>query len=339
MDPMTVRQKRFTWATFLICTAALVVVLIPQRWPLQLEYWRWRAARECRSEGEFPPPHLVRLLGAGEEAFPYLLRLLKDPDEGVSWRFRVGMDSMGMNRSEIEVKFLAYLRRTDRMAALSYIFPPRNGAAWAAGLFNSGPDWYAYWSGENGIPLEPFTEGVDFLESIIFGLRVFENAHSLNARAYAVDALAAMLRPGEVRAPQSPVAARVVELLARAAREGDPEERLHALNRMVIRSEQEEAWKSDPKEIRIVNGNIEYFPLPSFEELKSRGFRSYRKGSLLALCHLDHPEAAPILSRLMMKTNVGALLAKRPRLGPLEMPPWVIVEVDGKLEVRLDPHG
>jgi hypothetical protein len=232
------------------------------------------------------------------------------------------------------------LRQTDRLAALKLLFPIIAKLNWDLNCFD--PDWYCYWSGKSGVPLEPFSEGVDFLES---QLEVLE-------KVQAIDGLAAMLGPGEVRRPGGALAERIVELLARVARSNsDSYVRLHALNRMVIRSEPEEAWKIDSREpILLINQAQEIpeyeFPLPSLEEWKksSRPDAIQRgRGALLALCHLDHLDAIPILTRLLndpaAQTILKALLAERPRLGPLEMPRRVIVEVEGKPEVRLDPRG
>ena len=337
MDAMTVRQKRVVLGMVTTCVTAVAVAAFDGRRQIQLEYWRWQAARECGAESdlpdEMPPPHLRLLQDSGEDGYPYLLKLLKDPDEEVLRRIARVPESY-------QEEFLAYLRRTDRLAALSFLYQ--------LGVRRFDADWYGHWSGQDGVPLDPFPEGIDFLESKLREAWPENYRGTCFRIATSVDALAAMLRPGEVRTPGSPLAARIVELLARVATtESFPGLRLFALNHMVIRSEPATSWKEqiDPARLPIsVDGVMVGYPftLPSLADwhasISPIGAANAR-GAFLALCHLDSELTPPILTRLIndpgLRLMLKAFLAERPRLGPLEMPQWVIAEADGKATVRL----
>ena len=320
---MTFRKKSIVLGVGLAALGILAGAAILNRRAIQLEWWRWQAARDARSAGfspKKPTPAWKKLFDCGEEGIPILASLLKDTS---TWKAACEtIDQAFQNNMEDREGFTRFLRSSDPLAHFLYLFkepgPPESETEWRIDdqdsfnvTFNS---WYRYWSGREAEFLEPNARGIDFLE------RHFA-ACDLRLRYRGINALSAMIRPGTVSKPEGPLAARVLDLLAEIARrDPDPDVRLHAISRMMMRASPTtkrlptlEGWRQDlDRPIGQHHGDAE---------------NPFARESILALAYLDQPEALRFLIKLQKLNNVQAMvteiLASKPTLGPLAMPAWL----------------
>jgi hypothetical protein len=303
---MIFRKKRVVLGVGLAALGLLAVSSILNRRAIQLEWWRYQAAREPQSAA------WESLLEAGEEGFPYLARLLKDDLASEE------AGALFLSRSEDWKPFLEYLRARDPYGQLRFLFLRTfsHEIEWERSVWRDEAvhtDWYEYWSG-NQDHLEPTSQGIDFLEDVL-------RKPSPSSRHRVIDALSAMLRPEEVQKPQGSLAERIVNILARiACQDPGPAIRLQAINRLMMRTAK----------------SIDHLPtLVGWWERLGRplGFNEaaielrFDRDSLRALSYLDHPEALRILFGLQkipgLEPLLNAVLSPRTSFGPIPKPEWL----------------
>jgi hypothetical protein len=300
---MTIRKKRIVLGVGLAALGLLAVSSILNRRAIQLEWWRWQAARDGRSTA------WMKLYESGDEGFPYIARLIKDG----------GAEKLGWFIATQELDWnplLQYLRSRDTHALVRLSFTgsfPRS-PTWNDLAVHE--DWYSDWSGSASDHLEPSSQAIDFLEDFFL-------LPDATAQPRAIDALSAMLRPGEVRGPQGPLAKRIVAVLARIAREDtDPEIRLYAINRMMMRDEEGidhlptlDGWWSILDRPRASNEGNEL---------------DFDPDSIRALAYLDRPAALRIFFNLQKAAGIALklteVLSSKAPLGPIPMPNWLPFE-------------
>ena len=307
-------QRRIVLLAALAAAIVSFLAISIGRRPILLTWWRWQAVRECR-EPDFDPrkppsPGWRAIFEAGESGYPALASLLCDPDpqvEAAAWQI---IDKNYGNQEP----FLEYLRSTSTLATVKYLLPVPEGLTWRArsGEPESSVDWLAYWCGKNRTSLEPSKEAIDLLE---FSLKI----GAQNIRYHALFGLTSMIEPEEVANPKTPLAARIVEILARAVHQGPA---CDAVLAIVLRSMPEDndhprPWVPTSRDwVDMASGVLE---MPAKEKFRARR-------ALLSLCHVDEAVTLTIIARLLrdpaMRPSVEAILAERPRLGPLEMPTW-----------------
>ena len=297
---------------------ALMTVTAALEWrSLRDEWRRWRAARECMKPGfspwKPPPPGWQAIFNAGEAGYPVLAELISDPDPQVGENAVRICDKVYGNQEP----FLEYLRGASPLAAVKYLLPIGEGQlSWrtTSGEEFDDVDWLRYFCGKNRESLAPSGEAIEFLDS---NVRVGDATGTDRA----LFGLASMLKPGEAAHPGGPLAARIVEILARAGQQLCDVEAMRAL---ALRSD---PTGKPPSRCRIPslgdwNTYSRGLPLDRFQ---SDDFRS--QDALTFLCHFNAAETLQIITRLLRRPELRAdlekVLSERPRLGPLEMPKWL----------------
>ncbi len=301
------------------------------RQAIWLEWCRREAARDCLREGfdpEKPTTAFRALLRVGEVSYPQMAKLIRDE------RYEVWMGTSDLLDAFVGSPdpILEYFLREDHMALLRYLFnvDQNERTLWRADTWTpwsavdrgyTDATWYEYWSRRKGEILEPFSEGINFCERVLLGKT--QCPADLDLKIRALHALAAMLQPGEVVRPRSPIAGRILRILTKAAREDpDPEVRFDAVFRLILRSEEGRSTEL-AKGFRIIKLQ-EWLEFPRLEK-KPEGCN--HPWNLLAICHLDHPLALRIMGRLLKDKVVAprlqGVLNRRSPLGPLPMPEWI----------------
>ena len=330
-------QKRIVLGVAVAAVALLGAAVICEWRPIRLAYWHWKALNECR-KSEFDPEKwrplaLSAIIASGEEGYPTLARLLRNPDPRIFDRIWPAIDLKCASHEGI----VEYLQRNHPDAAIRYLLPaPQSGPPWRMAATNDpgGSRWFVYWCGAGQDHLEPTAELVDWLEPAI-------EAKPQDRRT--LRALAALLKPGEAAQPGGPLAERIVKILARAGRErasveairlltfrSTPSETPRPLFRIPLRGEWDDLSRGLPT---AVSAPADVF-IPADHRCRE---------ALLSLCHFDEVWTLGVITRLLRRPEhapaLEAILAERPRLGPLEMPTWrPPLDAARRFFSRQDPH-